>query len=286
MFADVAGSSRLYKEIGNTEANARIAHTISMMMGEVKAQHGILVKTIGDAVMARFETADQACATAIGMQRTRDTRNGGPPICIGIAWGSAILESGDIFGEVVNDAAAIANVAQAEQILITQSLVDNLNSAGNFHFQQFDQIRLKGSRTSSVIHRLVWELASESLSSTNIMHIKSLQGLHVQQIELDYQGQIIILTEDDMPFVVGRDPHSCGLAVHTDVASRNHFHISHRRGKYVLVDHSTNGTWVQLEYAPEIYLRREELPLRGSGFISLGEPVREPGAHLLRFTCS
>lgn len=56
-------------------------------------------------------------------------------------------------------------------------------------------------------------------------------------------------------------------------ASRKHAWIEFRREKFVLVDYSSNGTWVRTTDNKEIYLRREEFPLWGHGWISLGQPL-------------
>src|SRR5690606_30674497 len=72
---------------------------------------------------------------------------------------------------------------------------------------------------------------------------------------------------DGSAFVLGRAD-NCSLVVPAPLASRQHARIEFRRGKYILVDQSTNGTWVRLQDGKDVYLRREELPLWGAGIIS------------------
>ena len=60
-----------------------------------------------------------------------------------------------------------------------------------------------------------------------------------------------------------------------------HARIERRRDKFVLIDHSSNGTYVTMESEPEIALRREEMVLRGRGQHELrprlpGRPVGSP----------
>ena len=62
-----------------------------------------------------------------------------------------------------------------------------------------------------------------------------------------------------------------------------HAHIERRRDKFVLVDHSSNGTWVTVEGRPEITLRREELILRGRGHVSFGHAFADDPAEVLAF---
>ncbi|MEM7504962.1 MAG: FHA domain-containing protein, partial [Pseudomonadota bacterium] len=58
------------------------------------------------------------------------------------------------------------------------------------------------------------------------------------------------------------------------MASREHARVECRRGKFILTDQSTNGTYVQTEEGPA-YLRREELQIGGSGKIALGRELHE-----------
>ena len=66
-------------------------------------------------------------------------------------------------------------------------------------------------------------------------------------------------------------------------ASRLHARIERRRDKYVLIDHSTNGTFCKLQGEREIELRREELLLRGKGHIIFGHSGEEPGSDIVEF---
>jgi len=73
---------------------------------------------------------------------------------------------------------------------------------------------------------------------------------------------------------IGRDS-NCELTVDAKYASRSHANLEFRRGKFVLLDHSTNGTYVKLKKQDDIFIRREQLPLTGEGYISLGEEYKK-----------
>jgi hypothetical protein len=67
-------------------------------------------------------------------------------------------------------------------------------------------------------------------------------------------------------------------------ASRVHARIERRRDKYVLVDHSTNGTFCTLDGEGEVELHREELLLRGRGRIVFGHPwLEDPACEAVLF---
>ena len=96
---------------------------------------------------------------------------------------------------------------------------------------------------------------------------------HDRQLTLDDEAHIALGTDDD-----------ADLTVSSDHASRSHAHIEHRKQFYVLVDHSTNGTFVQTEDERVTFLRRGELRLWGDGWIALGEPLTQESAIRFRHT--
>jgi class 3 adenylate cyclase len=288
MFADVVGSSQLYEHIGDERANQAVSQCVSMMIQEVEAQKGLVVKTIGDEVMVRFDSADQACSAAIAIQRRSHIEPDGLPVRIGIAYGHAILEQDDVFGQVVNDAAAVARIATAQQIVITQFFADNLHVHREYAVRPFDKTRLKGSQVATTIYRVDWESQEDTYEATTVVPLRALDLNEMDKalppaIRLTHKDQLLIIKKEDTPFIVGRD-NKCHLAICSNCASRDHFHIVYRRGKFVLVDHSTNGTYVQIEGSDPIYLRREELPLIESGVIALGQTVEACDEDLVRFS--
>ncbi len=74
------------------------------------------------------------------------------------------------------------------------------------------------------------------------------------------------------------------LTIPCSTASRSHAHIERRKQYFVLVDHSTNGTFVQTEDEQVTFLRRGELRLWGDGWIALGSPLSSETAIRFRHT--
>jgi adenylate cyclase len=83
-------------------------------------------------------------------------------------------------------------------------------------------------------------------------------------------------------FRIGREAHN-ELVVASDMASRTHAILEFSRGKFILTDMSTNGTYIEASNQPSIFLRREALPLMGSGRIGLGEPVTTGNRHIINY---
>lgn len=77
---------------------------------------------------------------------------------------------------------------------------------------------------------------------------------------------------------------ACDIIVQNGFASRQHIRIELRFGKFILVDQSTNGTYIRFSDGNVVRLVREEMVLRGSGSISLGQPYSENPADLVEFS--
>ena len=291
MFSDVSGSSRLFKQVGDEEARAIISRVVSMMMDKTLDQNGTVIKTIGDEVMASFPTAQQAADAAIAIQNDITTHNYGAKLTIriGFHYGHIINEEGDIYGEAVNDAADLVKVAKGGQIITSHQTLVTMPSFLQDKCSRFDEIRIKGGNEKEVIYIVKWESDEQQSNATMFMAaidttmIDSVAG-HQNTLSIEYQGEEVMLTKEDMPFSIGRDL-SADLTINFRMTSRDHCTIDYRRGKFVLIDKSTNGTYVAPDGRSRLYIRREETPLRGKGIISFSPDSDIEGPHRLSYSC-
>ena len=67
--------------------------------------------------------------------------------------------------------------------------------------------------------------------------------------------------------------------------SRSHADIEFRQGKFILVEHSTNGTYLLLENGARFFVRREEFALHDCGVICLGQAIADGDPNLIRYRC-
>ncbi len=275
MFADVSGSSKLYKSLGNDLAKQHIDKTLEALQAITRECGGHVVKTIGDEIMARFSAAEPACNAAIAMQQltVQTTQSGSLSIRIGLSYGNTIMDKeGDIFGDTVNDAADVAHIARAKQVVVTDGLANALSGDLKNCCQQFDHIKLKGGDTERVIYRLQWETPTLSQNETIVMSVRHIDAITSKNcLWLSCYGHQYTLTPENLPFTIGRDTNNVDLYVNNTRASREHCIISYHRGKYVVSDHSTNGTYICVEGSNrDLYIRREAAQLHGSGYIGTG----------------
>lgn len=289
MFSDVSGSSRLFKEVGDTQARAIISKVVAMMMDKTLQQNGTVIKTIGDEVMASFPSASQAMDAAIAIQKDISSKNYGAPLTIriGFHFGPVIHEAGDVYGEAVNDSADLVKIAKGGQIITSEQTREALPGFMKNKLSRFDEIRLKGGKEKATIYIVEWEDRMES-NATMFMAAINTTNLNdhadTSALVLVYNGETLELTKDNMPFSIGRGT-DADLTVLFSMASRDHCTIDYRRGKFVLIDKSTNGTYVAPEGRTKLYLRREETPLLNAGFISFSPDAEIDGLHRIRFSC-
>lgn len=274
LFADVCGSSTLYRLLGDVTAKECIDHLLDTLVTLVQQYGGQLVKSIGDEVMLRFDSAEDAAVSAVKIQERATTL--GFAMRIGLSYGPVLVTESDIFGDTVNQAAFLTQMAIARQIVLAQQTVICLPAYLRSNCQQFDRVVIKGSSRKTQVYRLNWQTQDQPLDATRVNQHPG-DSLLAPKLILEIDGEVCEVTNRTPPFHLGRDIQQVDLVVQTKEASRDHCHLLFHRGKYVLVDHSTNGTYVHTEGHPEAYIRRESTPLLGSGKIGLGQPCSDGG---------
>ncbi|QHS11211.1 adenylate/guanylate cyclase domain-containing protein [Sinimarinibacterium sp. NLF-5-8] len=286
LFADVVGSTALYRQLGDTRAEALIRGALARVTALVQAQGGRLIKTIGDCAMCDLPSADAAALAAMEVQRVaRQPPTAGDPAVlfrIGFMLGPVVDRDGDIFGDAVNVAARLCDMAKAEQILTTETSAETLSAALRGSVRLFDQTVIKGISESVRIVQLVWDRRG----ATEIFIVPDeLAAPQVTRLMLRHAGQTLLIGAQQMPFTIGREL-GCDWVVPSPFASRVHARIELHRGKFTLVDESTNGTYVAPEGAhgdQVIYIRREGFTLLGRGSFALGERPDQAGAIVLHY---
>jgi len=130
MFADVSGSTKLYETIGDDAAHQAIDLCIRTFSALTVQHGGRVVKTIGDEVMAIFPNAEKAGAAARDIQLSvSDMAPVGKVrlgVRIGMHQGPLVEKEGDVFGDTVNLAARLTEMASRGQIITSMETVDLL----------------------------------------------------------------------------------------------------------------------------------------------------------------
>ena len=131
LFTDLKGSTALYERIGDLNAYVQVQRHFERLLDVTVRRNGAVNKTIGDAVMAAFPTAADAVTAALDMRNAAEELNRGRPqrdfiLKIGIHRGAAIAvtlnDRLDYFGQTVNIAARVQNVAGGDEICLTEEV--------------------------------------------------------------------------------------------------------------------------------------------------------------------
>ena len=283
LFADVSGSTRLYESLGDTEALATIGRCVALMSTVCVGHGGRVVKTIGDEVMAVFPSADTAAQAAAEMQAriSEHPPVGGSRLAIRVGFhlGPAIETDGDVFGDSVNVAARMAALAKREQIILSSHTADALAPWLRARVREIDTLSVKGKSKDIGIFELIWQESDEDLTAV-ASRWKPLPA----RIVLRHGTKELVLDDSATTITIGRDADS-DIVIADRKASRLHARVERRRDKFVIIDQSSNGTYVTVDGEPEIMLRREELMLRGRGHVTFGHAYAVDPAEFLAFSC-
>ncbi len=131
VFTDLKGSTALYERIGDLNAYIQVQRHFQHLLDATVRHNGAVTKTIGDAVMAAFLTAADAVQAALDMREAVDQLNRDRPqrdfiLKIGVHRGASIAvtlnERLDYFGQTVNIAARVQNLADGDEICITEEV--------------------------------------------------------------------------------------------------------------------------------------------------------------------
>ena len=137
LFSDLKDSTALYERVGDLTAFDLVNEHFRLLQEIIASERGAIVKTIGDAVMATFETPDRAIAAAIRMREAMsdlgaERQHQSLRLKMGIHEGSclAVTLNGqqDYFGQTVNIASRVQGLAASRSIMVTEPVVENAHA--------------------------------------------------------------------------------------------------------------------------------------------------------------
>jgi hypothetical protein len=279
LFADVAGSTRLYEQLGDVEALAAIGRCLSLAENVARSYGGRLIKTIGDEAMIVFGAADQATEAAGEIQgKMADLPRMAPRdlFRVGIHCGAArsgwrcfwrFGERRRTHGRACQERAGHPLRRGRRRAFAMAAPAPPRSGRSDREGQGKGHPDLRVALAGFDGRR---DHDGDALAAAR------------GPAELKHGAREICLDERTLSLTLGRDPQS-DLVIADRMASRLHGRIERRRDKFVLVDQSSNGTYVTIEGEREIQLRREEMMLRGRGHMSFGHPYASDPAETLEF---
>jgi class 3 adenylate cyclase len=286
LFADIAKSTHLYEALGNTAAKNLISTCLSILSDVTTKHNGTVIKTIGDELMCTFPTAQDAVEASKKMHQeleqmtVPDKPHFEPPnIYVGIQYGPVIREEGDVFGDAVNVAARMVAFAKQRQVITTEETVRALPPEYQDSVQCIDKTTVKGKSGKLNIYEVIWEEHDVTVMLDDSLDARTLKG----RLELTFLDNTIEVGETRPTVTMGRQSHN-DIIVNDNRVSRTHARVEYRRGKFVLVDQSSNGTYLLLQGKESVCLKRNEEPLIGKGVIGLGREMNSESQMAIHFS--
>jgi class 3 adenylate cyclase len=293
LFADLRGSTALFETLGNAEATALVTNTVSLIGQAVDECHGQLIKTLGDGLMAVFETPRDGIKSAIRMHellerivsRGKRQRDASPGLRalrmqVALARGEVVEISGDCFGDAVNVAARLLDHAGDNETLITAEVLSGLTSTLKARFRSLDRIAVRGRAEPVHVHVLDQPNQGD-MAATQFGEV--VPGVEPDGIRLVWMDLDRVFDIDSMPVVLGRSVQAT-YCITDGRVSRSHARIDWHGGSFSVTDLSYNGTYVRFGGDGEIVaLKRGGCTLHGSGVIGLGSPPIDAASPTVRF---
>jgi len=290
-FADFTGSTGLYESLGNTKAAETLTRGIQWIGKLCESRGGRVIKYLGDGVLMAFADNTTAVNAMAEIQRLHHERISAWPervrlkIKIGMARGPVLEQAGDCFGDAVNLAARLSDLAQGQQILVSQPVIAALVDQ-TIRCRNLGMMDIRGKAEPVEVHRVEWDsdAASEFLTMpASLDMLAASAGRPLSTITLQCLDAQTTFAGSDFPIYVGRENDS-HFPVNDQRVSRMHVRIDRRGGNFILEDLSSYGTWVRFVGSDSVIaLRRQECTLSGHGEIALGASFEDFSAPCISF---
>ncbi len=160
---DVVGYSRLMGVDEEGTLAQLKAHRRALVDPKIKEHHGRIVKTTGDGILVEFPSVVDAVRCAVEIQRGMIERNADVladrriEFRIGINVGDIIIDGGDIFGDGVNVAARLENLAEPGGIWVSRTVREQVRDKLSFVFEDMGEREVKNIARPIKAHRIRYE---------------------------------------------------------------------------------------------------------------------------------
>jgi adenylate cyclase len=289
VFADLVGSTGIFERLGDETASVFVTQITSALSKVFEQHNGRVVKLLGDGLFVVFPSDTDALSACVSIQvrlHENPVRPGGEGPAVqmqmGIESGEVVEIDGDCFGDAVNSAARLADLAGADQILTTQRVRDALIPMQQAQLRSLGPMHLRGKAEVTQVFRVEWQTGRDA--DATIMGTSMAAQLRDQHLQISGAGQTVALKPQGERLSLGRAV-TASLSVNDSRVSRVHATIEWRGSHFVLSDASSFGTWVYVGGQTEpVVLRRTECYLVGRGEIVLGCERGAENAPVVQFS--
>jgi adenylate cyclase len=271
LFADICKSSKIYEAFGDLKAQQIVGNILTRLTDITEQYNGQVIKSIGDAVMSVFPSAEKAVDAAklmqVSMKKDFSDIAGSFPINIHIGFhhGPVIEDSGDIYGDAVNVASRLADYAKPRQIITSKSTIEDIPERVIPLIRYVSNIKVKNISEEIMAYEILWD----KRDITTIMdHQKFSHNFHTR-LDLEVGSHKIVIDNERPAVTIGRMDYN-DIVIDLSWVSRSHISIEYRKGIFMIADKSSNGTFIYPEADEMKYIMKSEHLLSGNGHIRLG----------------
>jgi adenylate cyclase len=281
IFAGLVGAAELYARAGEAAPEA-IGRSLERLAQAAESCGARAVKRIGGRLMVLAASADAAARAAAAMHAAAADfpAAGSTRLALGVAfhYGPVTQAGAEVLGTTVNIAARLVERASGGQTLLAAQTATALSPPYRGSMRHLAPTPLRALSEEVELCELLWR-ADEGASSSR----PEAAARPRARLRLEYAGRQLLLRRSLEALTIGRDSR-CGLVVADRYASRRHCLIERRVDDFVLIDKSTNGSFVTVAGEGELLVEHEEFTLRRHGWICLGNP-RSAAASAVEFFC-
>ena len=315
VFVDLTGSSAAYESF-DSKVVAGMVSRITHWVSRVSEGHGgRTVKLLGDGVLLQFEASIQALSAAVFLQQRYTGYLGEVPdalrlaMKIGLASGSVVQLDADSYGDPVNLAARLCDMAGAHAIWADESVFEgartrhaappapaSTSASAEIRTLSWPEVRrrplglmrLPGLTQPRSVFQVLWnaDVAPDQLTRPGNLAdlLAQAQGTIQPTLHLRWMEHSRVFDPKAGKIRIGRTEDN-DLMIADQRVSREHARIDWQDGACVLTDLSSYGTTVRFADAagPEVQLRRSSCVLHSSGEIALGAQFSDFTAPVLFF---
>jgi CHAT domain-containing protein/class 3 adenylate cyclase/predicted negative regulator of RcsB-dependent stress response len=161
LFTDIQDSTAYFERYGDLSGRQMLQRHNDLVGPLITNHQGTIVHSVRDTIMASYTEPTNAVQSAIAMQRALRDYNRAREVAeqihirIGINAGPGLVESQDVFGDVVKVAARVEACALPDQILISSATYERLPLSVPCRFLGATQVQ--GKATPIELYEVSWD---------------------------------------------------------------------------------------------------------------------------------
>lgn len=282
LYADISGSTRLYRTLGTDEAKRQLERCVKRIERSVESFKGTLLSSAVEEMVATFPCADDVVLAALDMQRRIADL---PPVSgvrltirIGVHFGSLNQGKDGLSGNAAEIGRSLLNLAGSGQIVtcdmtaacLSKPLQDGLLPIGG-------DMTLSTPLGDCQLFEIRERPGQGAYRPTATANAVAIAANPAERLFVRVNGAAYVIDNAAPRMSFGRDK-ECSYVLRGSKVSRHHAVIEKRgRSGFVLVDQSTNGTYLKLDGHEEQRLQETEAIISGRGKIGFGHTTEVDG---------